>query len=229
MRLRTLFLSLCLACASCTSTPPGPAGADSAGLGIRVRVRAPVRMFSQNPEQVLFVRLAGPGGGFTGGEPMPSNYQADGYLYLLNAPPGTYVAVSCFKKMEPVPAAGTQTSSGFSVIFQPGATNYTTYFPEDMVRATQVTVRAGEVAFVGEFVVDQDLGLDEGDATQRYYYALFGQGEQSESFLENALGGDYHYRGSLHSSSQDAVARSHFVKAGGGRLAEAGWKPREEP
>ena len=227
MSIRVLSLPLILALASCAAAPPAPSSPDSAGLAIRVNVRAPVRLFSQDPEQVLFVRLSGEGGSFTSGEVLPSNYEDGGYLYLLNAPPGTYVAVCCFKDMEPAPAG--PAPAGFSVSFRPGSTNYTTYFPEDLIRETQVTVRPGQIAFMGDFVVDQNLGLEEGDPTQRAYYARFGGGDADENFLMNALGGDYHYRGSKHESEHGATAQADFVESANSSLVEAGWSKQSEP
>ena len=224
---RVLPLFLTLALAGCASATPAPSAPDSAGIAIGVTVRPPARMFSQEPEQVLFVRLAGEGDSFTSGELMPSNYASGGYLYLLNAPPGTYVAVTCFKDMEPVPAtpeAPAHSGIHASVSFQPGQTNYTTYFPEQMIRETRITVQPGQIAFMGNFTVDQDLGLKDADPTQREYYARFGGRDESESFLANALGGDYHYRGTLHASDHGAAARAEFVESTNNRLVEAGWK-----
>jgi hypothetical protein len=218
-----LFFASAFALAACRTVPmPGPRSPELGGLAIRVKTRAPVRIISQRAEQVLFVRLAGPGGSVLAGEPMPSNYAKDGYLYLLNAPPGAYVAVACFRDMEPVPSAPAP-SPGFSVTFQPGPTNYTTYFPEDMIRATQATLTGGCITFVGEFVVDQHLGLDDADPTQRHFYAQFGAGDEDESFMANAFGGDYHYRGSLHESATDARACDAFHAKTESRTTEAGW------
>ncbi|MSR61207.1 MAG: hypothetical protein EXS08_02000 [Planctomycetes bacterium] len=226
MTIRFLPVVLALAIASCASAPPAPSAPDSAGIAIGVSVRPPVRLFSQEPEQVLFVRLAGADDSFTSGELMPSNYSSGGYLYLLNAPPGTYVAVSCFKDMEPVPAA--PAAPGFSVTFGPGATNYTTYFPENMIRETRVTVGPGQIAFMGNFTVDQDVGLKDADPTQHAYYARFGGGDENENFLMNALGGDYHYRGTLHESDHAAAAQADFRESANSHLSEAGWKPQSE-
>lgn len=221
-----LVASICLL-AACRSAPmAGPVSPAVGGIAIRVKARAPISVFSQRAEQVLFVRLAGPGTPATAGQPMPSNYLKDGYIYLLNAPPGTYVAVAGFKDMEPVPSVPSAPAApglSVSVTFSPSATNYTTYFPEDMIRATETEVTAGRIAFMGSFVVDQQVGLDGADPTQRHFYAQLGKGDEEESFLANAFGGDYHYRGELHEASTDARARSAFREDVESRASEAGW------
>ena len=51
-----------------------------------------------------------------------------------------------------------------------------------MIAETEVTLSAGSVAFMGDFVVDQSLGLKDADATQRHLYALFGGGDEREGF-----------------------------------------------
>lgn len=227
MAIRALALALCstLLISSCASAPPARVSSDSAGVAIHVKVRAPVRVFSQEPQQVLFVRLSGPGGAPESGELMPSNYASGGYLYLLNAAPGTYVAVTCFKEMEPGTGGSATAAPGLSVSFRPGATNFTTYFPEAMIRETEITVKPGEIAFMGDFVVDQYVGLKDADPTQRAYYTLFGGSDEEENFLANALGGDYHYRGTLHESDHGSAAQEDFERCTNMKLAEAGWKP----
>jgi len=213
------------ACASTSNVPPRQP--DHGGIAIRVKVRAPVRIISQRPSQVLFVRLSGPGGSVADGELVPSNHEQDGYVFLLNALPGTYVAVTCFKDMERAPVT-VASSSNFSVSFRPSPSNYTTYFPEEMIRQTEVIVPAGGIAFMGEYVVDQSVGLKGADPTQLHFYSRFGDGDEDEGLLENAFGGDYHYRGALHESTQDEEARADFREACDGRLVEAGWSPVTE-
>lgn len=225
---RSLVLVSVSVLAACKSTPmPGPCSPEAGGLAIQLKIRAPIKMFSQRAEQVLFVRLPGPGGSPAAGEQIVSNYEKDGYVYLLNAPPGTYVAVAGFKEMESAPLTPVTlaSSSSFSVsyTYQPGPTNYTTYFPEDMIRATQVTVSAGSITFCGDFVVDQHVGLEGADPTQHFFYAQFGDGDEDENLLENAFGGDYHYRGTLHEASTNVKAVSDFREDEESRVVEAGW------
>jgi hypothetical protein len=189
--------------AACKSTPlPGPFSPEAGGIAIRVKTRAPISVFPQRTAQVLFVRLSGSGGSPTAGEQIVSNYEMDGYVYLLNAPPGTYVAV-----------AG----------YQPNPTSLTTYFPEDMIRATEVTVLPGSITFCGDFVVDQHLGLEGADSTQSFFYARFGEGDEDENYLEDAFGGDYHYRGTLREARTDGKALSDFRYQEESRVVEAGW------
>jgi hypothetical protein len=75
-----------------------------------------------------------------------SNYVKDSRAYLLNAGPGTYVAVA-------------------SMFLSPGVQRgtYITYFPRDLLEYTRITVREGEVAFMGAFDLGTSVGLDGAD------------------------------------------------------------------
>jgi len=252
--------------AACSSTAhmPAPVSPEAAGIAIRVKTRPPIRIVSQDVGQVLFVRLTGNDGTAVTGEAMPSNHRDGEYLLLLNATPGTYVAVASLK--EPVQATPVHPSSSRSLrlaelgplgldldsrtdgadaddlviarkghlslkvrlapestpFFHPSAT---TYFPEDMIQATLVTVGAGGVAFMGDFVVDQSVGMEGADPTQLYFAAQFGG---DKSMASNMLKMSFHYRGELHASSRDAEARADFCDAVNEHLIEAGWSPEQE-
>jgi len=236
---RSLVLVTCaLAACSSTSHMPAPASPEASGVAIYVKIRAPVRIVTKKAEQVLFVRLAGPDSSVVEGEPIPSNCLQDGYAILLNAPPGTYVAVAGFDEMEPVPNAppdpsfgGTVALSGHSSVsvsyspFRPGPTNYTTYFSEDMIRQTAVTVSAGQVAFMGDFVVDQSVGLKGADPTQQHFAKQLGG---DESMVSDIFEKSYHYRGELHDVARSAATEADFRKAVSGKLVEVGWSAMPE-
>ena len=225
MTIRVIALFVALLGVSCASPPPAPIGPNSVGLAIHVKVRPVVRLVSEAPAQVLFVRLSAEGGSITDGEPIPSNYASGDTLYLLNAAPGTYVAVACFKHLEPTPSSA-PLPQGVSITVRPGPSNYTTYFQEPMIHATTVTPQPGRIAFMGNFVVDQNMGFEDADPTQRAYYAQFGAGDENENLLENALGGDFHYRGTLHESDTGASVQADFAASMDRSLLEAGWQPQ---
>ena len=113
---------------------------------------------------------------------------------------------------------------GFSVSVRPGATHYATYFSEELIRKTLTTVKTGEIAFMGGFVVDTNLSFEEADDVQMHYYRLLAPGDEDRGFLSMAFSGDYHYRGSLKAARQDESAREAFLESGRGKLVEAGWK-----
>jgi hypothetical protein len=147
---------------------------------------------------------------FTKGELLPSNYVEDRYVYLLNAEPGRYVAV-----------ASTRAQSGFGPLI--GETHYTTYFPEDMIKVTEIMVEPGNLAYMGTFSLKQTVGLDGADKTQIYFYRMLAPGDERESSQGSYSSGTWTYRGSLReavqSEGEQAVFREHAQEV----LAEVGW------
>ena len=213
---------------ACASTrPPSPVNATSAGVGIRVKTRAPVKIFSNEPDGVVFVKLSEGGGPpYTDGSMLSSNFADDGYFYLLNAPPGRYVAVLCgrIQAAPPTaPPAAPPKGTSVSVSVGIGKTEYTTYFPADMVKLTEVTVTPGAVAFMGDYVVDMSTELADADETQRHFYHLLAPKDESRDFLAKAFSGDYQYKGTLHQRREDTQAREEFSKYAHESLTKAGW------
>jgi hypothetical protein len=209
---------------SCNSIPPpAPIDARSAGLCIAVSTRAPITVFSNDPETVLFVELPESGEpDFRHGVNRVSNFTKDGCSYLLNAEPGRYVAVACYHAQHPPPPAPNAHAAAV-IDLGPSSIEYTTYFPIDMIRASQVEVKPGAIAFMGSYVVDQAVGLEGADEVQLHYYRLLVPGRERLNAFVKLMSGDYHYRGTLHACDRSEAAIAKFYARAEAQLARAGW------
>jgi hypothetical protein len=173
----------------------------------------------------MFVRLEGNDRSqYISTQPIASNYNKDGYIYLLNAPPGRYAAVATYRSQAGAPSAPTGTDGGgVTVTFNPGDTDYTTYFSRDLVTATEVTVEPGRIVFMGEFIVDMSTSFKDTDDVQRHYFRLISPGVEDRNEFLGLMSGDYHYTGTLHELTQDEDAHKRFLTATRKNLGEAGW------
>jgi len=146
---RTPLLLLLLA--ACQGTPPPAAPADpaSAVVAIALRTRADRAPHEGRPRTAYFVKLGGEG---TQPILLRSNYERDGVLYLVNAEPGRYAAVACYGKGQ--------------------SNEWTAYFPEDLIRATEKDVPEGKVVLLGSFEVSLRSISTPGDAAQEHYLHL---------------------------------------------------------
>ncbi len=219
------------ALAACASLPaPTPESSQSAGVAISIRNFAPIGMVWRRPDRVFFMRLEGEGEPpFTHGELLPSNYAKGGYVLLLNAEPGHYVAVASTRgqsalggsEMTPV-YSGSHTSVGVGISV--GATDYTTYFSEELIELTKVTVEPGGIAYMGSFSVNQSVGLKDAGPTPLHFYRLMAPGHAEMNTVEMMLSGDYQYRGSLREALQGEVEQAKFRESVRNMLAGTGWE-----
>jgi hypothetical protein len=217
-----LGASLCFS-AACTTPPPPPLKADSAIVGVRVATTAPLGLGSQDAEQVYFVRMDA-SGKFSGEQVIPSNYASDGYVFLLNAEPGTYAAVASQKTATSSAGMGAPVGGGFSAGVGVTITvDMVTYMPEAVITHTIVDVKPGTAAFMGEFVIDQHTDFEEADELQLHYYRLMQPGNEGKSVLTQAFSGNEGYCGELEQEDRSANALNRFLKEVGPRLDKAGW------
>jgi hypothetical protein len=63
-------------------------------------IKSPVRLFRYRPDKVYFVTAERKEDLYTQGRLVESNYAKGDRAYLLNAPPGHYVAVAAYHKTE---------------------------------------------------------------------------------------------------------------------------------
>jgi hypothetical protein len=218
-RLGLVLLGGCLIGGCATVPVPKLQQADSSGIGISLKIRAPIKIFSREPHTVYFVKTDADGG-IRQILLLRSNYAKDGRVYFLNLPPGSYAAVAAVFSQTQGPAGPTQ--PGFNITVGGGRTGYTTYFAKDLIEQTQVTVRKGELAFMGHYVVDQSGGLSEAEPIQLHYADVIAPGA-SKSGVGHFLSSDYHYRGSIHEAKRDDETRSEFLSRAREDLAEGGW------
>ena len=210
---------------ACAGQLPAPTPQDgaSAGIGILVKTRAPIKLFSAKVDSVMFVRLEGNDRSqYISTQPIASNYNKDGYIYLLNAPPGRYAAVATFRSQASAPTAPAG-GGGVTVTVNPGDTDYTTYFSRDLVKATEVTVEPGRIVFMGEFIVDTSTKFENADDVQSHYFRLISPGVEDRNKFLGLMSGDYHYTGTLYKVNQNEEVRERFLATTKENLGEAGW------
>lgn len=173
MIMATVFLLVLSACVT-LPPPPGPEDSQSAAIGLSLVIRPPLRLFGLADQKtdmtVYFIRLDEEKGipdSFLQTTLYRSNYTHGNQVYLLNATPGRYAAVVVFFEktpQPPPPAPGT-----FPVASGPPK-EFWTYFPEDVIRRTEVTVPPGAIRHMGNFVIDQAVGMKNADEAQDYYH-----------------------------------------------------------
>lgn len=182
------------ACATVRQPIPELSHSRSSGLAIEVILRVPIGFISATPERIYFAKIDGNGPGRY--QVIPSNYSKDVRAYLLNAQPGSYVAVAALSLL--------------------GTTRIITHFSSDLVEQTEVIVRENEFAFMGSYRVDLSVGLDheQGAPANWTNAALMG------------LAGEYHYRGTLLERKNDEQARTQFFRNAREDLAGSPWVAR---
>jgi hypothetical protein len=192
--------------AACATAPPLPEMTDTAGavVAIDVRVKPPMGMGTKDPDQVYFARVDN-ADGLLQQTFIRSNHVRGSRAYLLNARPGEYVAVASVFAVSPVRPS-----------------TYTTYFPRDAIEQTRVTVRAGEMAYMGSHLLASSVGLDGADDAQTHYKNIIAPG-QAGGVLAMAFGGAVHYRGALVERRADEGARKAFFQSAREDLAGTRW------
>ena len=182
-----------------------------AAIGISVNTRAPIKAFTDNPHMVYFIKVDNDEDLYTQSNFIRSNYAKDGQIYLLNAKPGRYAVVGCYIKKR----------VGM-------VTEYTTFFPKELIKLTEVTVAPGTTAFMGEYVIDMSVGLEDADECQRHYCQIIAPGaltEASKMTIAPLLKGhgEYLYKGSLHEKHLDKEAEIRFLNNALEHFEGTGW------
>jgi hypothetical protein len=180
--LATVFLLTLSACTT-LPPPPGPEDSQSAAIGISLVIRPPFRQFGladrirlfdladqKTDMTVYFIRLdeeKEPPNPFLRTTLYRSNYTHGNQIYLLNATPGRYAAVVVFFERTPPPPP---LAPGSPPVASGPPKEFWTYFPEDVIRQTEVTVPPGAIRYMGDFVIDQAVGMKNADEAQDYYH-----------------------------------------------------------
>jgi len=130
-----------------------------------------------------------------------SNYAKGGQIYLLNAKPGRYAVV----------ATGKAKKSPVSPI-APSEAKYITFFSEEIIKLTEVTVAPGSVVFIGDYVVEVSSGLKNADNAQLHYAQLImPDAVAADELLYTVLSGDYYSAGSLYKVKHDKQVEIDFL------------------
>jgi hypothetical protein len=203
--------------------PPKPQEPQSAAIGISIKLRAPIRIFSSNADMVYFIKIDEEGDLYNQDRFIRSNYLKDGQVYFLNVEPGRYAAVACYQ-IKSVPKMNPYTGhmSGRT------ESEYTTFFPEELIKLTEVSVEAGTIKFMGTYVVDQTVGFQEADNAQLHYFQLIAPGAYFgpvTTLLLSMLSGhgDYYYAGSLHEEHCDKEHEIRFLTSALKHFKNSDW------
>lgn len=208
-RLCVLSVLFVTGCASM----PVPKMTDPQGsvIAIQVETRGHSPFITKYPNRCYFVRIDADDD-LAQNQVIRSNFAKAGRFYLLNAKPGKYAAVAVFKSKP----------DEFNV--QTGVTvpraDYTTYFAKELIEATKVKVGAGEVGFMGSYVVNESLGLADAEPIQNHYANVLSAKRGSGHYRSR----DYYYRGSAREVKQDDNTRKAFIKNASDDLAGGGWE-----
>jgi hypothetical protein len=167
------------------------------------------------------VRLDESGDSIAFGEMVTSNHRTEDYQLFVNIPPGRYLVVA-------VDIEWQQSSGGLGGGFSAGVsvtnTNWVTgYLPEDAIRSMLVEVTPDALVFAGAL----DLGIDEADPAQNYYYRRIAPEHAARTgvirWMGRLMDRSYHYRAVVRSLDQSDGARDALVASVVPKLAEEGW------
>jgi len=172
--------------------PPEPLGPQRGVVGISVKTRAPLRIVIDKADEVYFVKADEAGDLYAQGRFIRSNYFKDGQVYLLNAKPGHYAAIACYKRKPFI---------NFEAL---------SFFSRELIRLTEVTVTAGTIVFMGEYVVDQSCGLKGGDDAQLHYVQLTTPGANLRNLLSGPSG-EYYYKGAPQNVNRNKQSEIKFL------------------
>ena len=199
------FVSALFGLVGCaTLPPPKPLDPQRAIIGIAVKTRAPLRIVVDKADQVYFIKIHEAGDLYTRESFIRSTFGKDGQVYFLNAKPGRYAAVACYKRK---PLINFQALS---------------FFSKELIRLTEVTVDPGTIVFAGEYVVDQAMGVIEGDDAQVHYAQLSAPGLDLKRRFIGPFG-EYYYSCALHKECRDKQAEIRFMTNALEHLKDTGW------
>lgn len=212
VKMTSVALAL-LSASSCAGLPP-PRPLDSQGtaIGISVTFKVPIRLFSNAPDRIYFVKVEREEDFYTQGQYVLSNYVKGDRVYLLNTPPGRYVAVAAFRR---------------STTQQGAAEEFTTFFSMELIKLTEVTAASGTIVFMGEYEVQQSTLTDADDAQLHYAgliapNAVLGSGVAAQ-VLSLIFSGEAFYKGTLVEAKRDKGSEGQFLAKAMEDLREGGW------
>lgn len=215
-----MLISL-VSCASITPAPQ-PKSKESSGIAIYLEFEPPISVFGIKikPNKVYFVKLNEEESdtSLSKNTLISSNYNQDGYVYLLNASPGRYAAVSATHVAENRQQHTTAT--------------FYTYFPENLINATIVNIRPNKITFMGGFLVKESIGLNDADDLQKHYYKLMfpksdigGSSDVASLVLSGMFRhhNDISYRAELLESRQNKMENKKYLDHANNIFKKSAW------
>ncbi len=198
------FFALAL-CACATQVVPGMSQPRASLLAVDITLKPPLGDVRSKPDLVYFAKIDGEGG-IIQPQFIRSNFVKDGRAYLLNAAPGTYVAVGAY----------------FSPPMLVTRMDSFTLFSKQIVERSETTVREGELSFMGAFEVDQVPWLDQADEVQTHYLGLLVP-KDSRGLVAAYLSSTTTYRGSPGKIKDEQIARNAFYQHARKDVAGSDW------
>jgi hypothetical protein len=176
--------------------PPDPDHEDVAVVGISVGTRTWIALWSEQVHTAGFIRLEEGDDPLDGENWVESNYAEGNRLYLLDAEPGDYVAVAVVRQEE--------TEEG----------RFFTFLDEEIIRSTRVTVRPGEVVYMGDYELKISQDRQGADDAQRHYEVLLYPGYPN----------DARFYGSCRQCRTDPAAEEQFLEESLELFQNTGWE-----
>jgi hypothetical protein len=162
-------------------------------IAIAIEAKPPIKIGKVPVVQVFFARLDPGVDPLAAIDVVPSSYSGRNQVYLLNAPPGRYVAVAAITE-------GVGGNASFRAI---------TFLSAATIAETEVAVVPGRISFMGSFSLQMSTRVAEADAAQSHYYRLLEPGAAGRSGFARALFGPS-YIAELVEARKDAEAASAF-------------------
>ncbi|MCP4131935.1 MAG: hypothetical protein GY754_13235 [bacterium] len=168
-------------------------------VGVSVRTRSSRSIFN-NPGhvalRVYFVKVDNKEQVFRGLQVKATNHISGRYAYLINAEPGTYVAV-----------ASSYANNG---------KQFVTFFDKKTIQATCFEVKPGEIKYMGDLEVISELSLGGlFDEAQKHY---------SKRLKPLLRQGRYLYRGKLSKMTNSKASGKNFLSKAKEIFKDSGWK-----
>ncbi|TGL45643.1 hypothetical protein [Leptospira perdikensis] len=159
----------------CKSIPTqNPAAKDSSVLAVEVRVKQ--FLGSKSASRVHVVRVdkkVNPGQTLISKTPViASNWADRGITYYLNVEPGEYVVVAFEYEVEQQAQQTSSTTSGNVTVTTSsggGKTIFTVITNKETAEKSKTKVAAGQLAYMGSFLVDTNKEFAQADENQKHY------------------------------------------------------------
>ncbi|TGK14321.1 hypothetical protein [Leptospira stimsonii] len=148
-----LILMTAISCVSLPETLKKKGSADLSIIAISFVLQAPIAFFSKDASEVLFVKLADPKDKKATPKVFQSNFTANGYVYLINAEPGTYTVI--------LAGAAKQNQNDTPVIH---------YLDNESIAKISIKVNKNEFVYAGRFTTSSsqdDVAWSRVDAGNR--------------------------------------------------------------
>ncbi len=230
-----LVSSIALAYAGSDPPPPSePIDSEIGALGMYLKMRSPIRILKLQPQLVFFARLE-EGEGIEDldrkTDLIPSTF-VDGYhVYLLDVPPGTYVAVAAIYWKEyppdlieiPLFSVGPLTFE-YYLEFLNRPDTFRHYFTKQLIEETKTTSRSRSFSFMGKFVADVTSKLKTADEIQRHFMQMLEGSRANTPRIKKGLKyGDYSFLLFPHEVDRSKSAEIKFFRKAKKHLKEDAW------